>query len=327
MLLTLWIAATPAAAQVGVDLWVDEAFQELRHGPSAAPPEGLPPPPVTLEAPAPAPPPAAARLVVVVVVPGLTGELWRRADSPTLNRLAAQGVYSRELAPAGAPGDLPALATVLTGLDPTRHGVRAPRWRAWVGHPPRPTLLAGAREAGLEALVLGASEDVLLLRTPGVPFRRLKTDPWHPQGSAGPLADAAVEALRAGRRGLVVLHLPDVADHGRRYGATSREALRAVGRVDGALGRIVAHARDGGLAAATTWVVVGTPGAADPGSRLTWILAGAGVGTDGDLLGARLVDVAPTVAAGLAGAAPAGLDGRIRMRVLTVPHQENSPSL
>jgi hypothetical protein len=120
--------------------------------------------------PAPAPTPPAPARVLLISIAGLTPEhyLGRPGERPLMPRLAelaARGAAARHVEPVAPAADLPALASLASGLVPSHHGVTSdalvtdqgvvPRSLAPSSPPRGPTLWAAAHDAGLRSAILG----------------------------------------------------------------------------------------------------------------------------------------------------------------------------
>lgn len=270
-------------------------------------------PPLRRVAPVLEPPsgPPLSRRVVLVIIDGLGAA--RALDLPVLNRLRGRGVS------AVASSELPTLsrpnfAAILTGATPADSGVRSNDY-AWAL--PIDSVFARVRAAGGEAAFATDTSPSV-----GQMFADDLADasqaPW-----AGGLDRAG--ALAVARRYPLVVLLPGSVDRaGHAAGANSaayREAARAV---DDQIGRILAE-----LDLERDTIVVtadhghrpaGGHGGAEPEvMAVPLVLAGAGVERGARVLGARLIDVAPTIAALLGVAAPGHASGRALVEALHIP--------
>lgn len=162
----------------------------------------------------------AGRLVLLVVldtqtVSHLSAYGAARETTPSLARLARSGVLF-EAAYAPSPWTLPSIATVLTGLDPSRHGAGERHWGSAVWRRPLGpevvTLAERLRDAGFDTA--GFVNNPYLTRAFGVDrgfstWRTYGADLRSGDGRAG--VDLALEWLRAhrGRDRFLVVHFLD----------------------------------------------------------------------------------------------------------------------
>lgn len=266
-------------------------------------------------------PPRLARRVVLVVADGL--RLDTSYGLPTLDRLRQVGVDAR------ARSHFPTLSrpnyvSILTGVDPSWSGVRTNDYDRRV---PLDSLMARARAAGLR--VAFATDEARSVPTFFAgEFDAAVLSPW---------ADGVVAAGRiAIERGdeLVILILTDADKAGHAFGAASPAYRQAARTLDRKLGEILASGVDLSRDAV---VVVADHGHVDPGGHggnepevlyVPLVLAGAGVEAGATVLGARLIDVAPTVAALLGIPAPGHALGRTLLETLAhVPAQKAALAL
>lgn len=255
-----------------------------------------------------------AQRVVLVVVDGLREDASR--SMPALNGLRARG--AEFVAWTGEPSlSLPGWTVIVSGAGQEVSGVTT-NWfagPATVDH-----LFAAARRAGLRTAVAGSPGWGQLFGR-FIDERVMVEDPeYYP--TADPLyqtsADVyagAVEMLRRGEAGLVLVHFPSVDLLGHGFGGASPQYAEAVARVDRHLAGLLER-----VDLSTTAVVVTSDhGHVDRGGHGGWepvvkrvplVLAGAGVRRNVQGPDVRQADVAPTVAALLGLSIPAHNQGR-----------------
>lgn len=289
------------------------------------------------------PTPRMTRRVVLVVIDGL-----RDTSShglPTLDALRRRGAGA--VAKAHYPTlSRPNYVSILAGVLPSASGVRT-------NHHDRPILLDSlmdrVRAAGM-TVAIGSDYEVfprLFLRTrdgshdnaldvdigdnaavfvrepqtPATvyvsPANDARYAPW-----PGGFADAGAVLVR-GTAELVLLHAGTVDGAGHDHGGASAQYREAALDVDRALGMILASIdlqRD-------TVIVTADHGHTDRGGHgdlarqvveVPLVLAGAGIATGETIEGARLIDIAPTVAALLGVAAPGHGLGRTLVEALAL---------
>ncbi len=180
------------------------------------------------------------RRVTVVVLDGLRPDAIERFSLFTIARLAQRGAATmrgRSVTPSVTAA---AMATLLTGAAPERHGVQSdrfalPKSRGLVH--PWPLLLG---DQGFETTVLMARIPALYL-TVAQGFARLLGvgETRFAGNSCREIAGDAIRVLSRQSSGVVLVHLPDADRAGHAHGWMSPEYEQAVGRLDNALARLV----------------------------------------------------------------------------------------
>jgi arylsulfatase A-like enzyme len=260
------------------------------------------------------------RRVILVVLDGLRPDAIEAFGLTHIQQLAARGRATYDARTVSPSVTAAAMATLLTGQTPARHGVVSDRF-----HIPRPRgpmdplpRVLGAAGFPTE-IYLGALPPLYgglasrIARYLGVGRTRCAGD-----GAQEILAEATA-ALSSQRRGLFVLHWPDVDRAGHSHGWMSPEYAQAARTLDAAVGDLctlleaddartllVALADHGGGG------VIATDHESDhPADRtIPVILAGHGV-TPGHPIGpASLVDIPATIAAALGVGVPLTYEGR-----------------
>jgi Metalloenzyme superfamily/Type I phosphodiesterase / nucleotide pyrophosphatase len=263
--------------------------------------------------PTPAAPPLAAppsRRVVLFVIDGLGED--RSHDLPALDELRRRGAST--IAHSHLPSlSRPNYVSLLTGVAPLDSGVRSNDY-AW--EVPLDSLLLRVHKSARQTAFI---TDV----APG--FGRMFAGHLS-EATAAPwrngLASAASRALERGFP-FVVIIAGAVDDAGHRSGAASLAYRRAALDVDRQLGELVASldlARDTILVTADHGHTAGGGHGGDEPEvmRVPVVLAGAGVRPAAQLTGARLVDLAPTIAALLGVPAPRHARGRTLVELLAL---------
>jgi predicted AlkP superfamily pyrophosphatase or phosphodiesterase len=232
-------------------------------------------------------------------------------ETPTLDRLLAQGraaLAARSVMPSVT---LPCHMSIFHSVEPGRHGIVTNTWTPQVR--PVPGLFEVAHGAGRRTAAYYNWEELRDLWRPGA----LDTgffwrDNRSPAGDAR-VAQAAAQGLRQEGLDLAFVYLGYVDEAGHRHGWLSPGYLEAVAHADACIAQVWealadrgtllvtsdhgGHERSHGTAAATDLLV-------------PLILAGEGVSGAGPLDGSvSLLDVAPTLAALLGLAAPEEWEG------------------
>lgn len=260
----------------------------------------------------PATTPSAPR-VVLVIVDGLRDDAARRMS--TLNNLQGYGADFALVTPEPSLS-YPDWTTILTGAE---HHVTGVTTNWFEGRVPVPTVLDDAIAAGLRTAVVGPTDFSELYAAERADGVRLRD--W-PEGGylTNTLVDDALAIAERVDPALLVVHLPDIDEAGHDHGGTSKEYEDTVRKVDADLARLVVGLQDG----RTAFVIVADHGHIDSGGHGGWepeatrvrmVLGGAGVAlTSGE---ARLVDVAPTVAALMGMPSPAYSQGEVLASAIT----------
>jgi predicted AlkP superfamily pyrophosphatase or phosphodiesterase len=208
---------------------------------------------------APAPP------LILISIDGFRADYLTRGVTPTLSRLATQGVHGA-IRPSFPSKTFPNHYTLVTGLRPDRHGivdnnmidpeipettfalsnkaaVRDPRW--WNDGTP---IWVSAERAGIGSAVIfwPGSE---------APIQGVRPSAWRPYDqsvSATARVDqvlAWLDAPPGERPGLIALYFDEVDTAGHHYGPASGEVARAAAVTDAAIGRLVEGLEARGLLA------------------------------------------------------------------------------
>lgn len=252
-----------------------------------------------------------ARRVVVVLIDGL--RLDMSYGRPFLDGMRARGVdgVARTHYPTMSR---PNHVSIVTGVEPRWSGVRTNRFRSRV---PLDSIMARAKAAGLRATFLSDGADGVL---------EMFTPTFHEANYAsyeGIMDRSAALALDRGDE-LLLLWYSSVDDAGHAKGAASQEYRAAARETDARLAMLLESRIDWTRDAV---IVVADHGHIDRGGHggveeevmnVPLILAGAGVREGGVVLDARLIDVAPTVAALLGVPAPGHALGRTLTNALAI---------
>jgi hypothetical protein len=256
-----------------------------------------------------------ARRVFLVMIDGL--RLDTSYGRSFLDELRARGID------AEARTHFPSMSrpnhtTIVTGVEPRYSGVRTNMWNTPV---PLDTVMARAHAAGLRVALFADGEPGMGVMYP-TSFDDLVDAPFNREV----MLTSAEDAIARGDE-LVLLWLADVDDAGHKFGAASPEYREAARRVDEMLARLLSGVdlqRDAIVVCADHGHIDrGGHGGLEPEvMAVPLVLAGAGVKKGATLDGARLADVAPTVAALLGLPAPGHALGRTLTAALDVDAAE-----
>lgn len=247
--------------------------------------------------------------VVLVSFDGLRADAVG-AHTPTLSRLAREGVSAREAQTITRGTTLPAHASMLTGVSPAVHGITWNRNEdgTAVQHP---TVMRIATLAGLPVGLFVAKAKLSQLLFPG------DVSAWG-TGSlrCERITRHALPWLRTMRSGFSLVHFPDADSQGHLEGWMSRPYLEGVAHADGCLAEVLDALAQNDVP--TLVLVTADHGGHErrhgenrPEDRLIPFVAWGTAVPPASIERASILDVAPTILAGLGLPAPSTVEGRI----------------
>jgi arylsulfatase A-like enzyme len=260
------------------------------------------------------------RRVVLVVLDGLRPDAIDTFGLTHIRHLATRGASTVEGQTVSPSVTAAAMATLLTGQTPARHGVVSDRFHIPRRRGPLDPLPRVLAQAGYQTEVFVGSLPPLYGGLASRIAKYLGIGRTRCVGAdAREILNEATAALKDQRRGFFVLHWPDADRAGHDHGWMTREYGVAARALDAALAGLVqilypddAHTLLIALADHGGGGTVLTDHESDhPADRtIPIVFAGCGVGP-GDLLSdARLVDVPATVLAAFGIAVPTSYEGR-----------------
>ncbi len=200
-----------------------------------------------------APQPAPRRPLIMISIDGFRADYIGRGYTPTLARLAAQGVNARAMRPSFPALTYPNHYTLVTGLRPDHHGIvhnviEDPSWPVTFGLGDRPQVRNPRWwEQGEPIWVTAkrAGRRTVSLFWPGdeTPIHGLQPDRWKTFDqdiTAEARADQMLAWIAADRPDFAGLYFDDVDSAGHTYGPDSPELNAAIARVDSAIARLLA---------------------------------------------------------------------------------------
>lgn len=260
--------------------------------------ENSPPPPKTIPR-APAPSPHVVLISIDALKPEYFEDPSRGAKIPALRSLMAEGAWG-ELESVWPTVTYPSHTTMVTGVNPSRHGILANHpfdpfysnldgWTWYSADITAPTLWQAAHAKHLTVgavywpVTVGADidwnlpqywraknkEDDKLLRVLSSPRGFAEEVEPHTRGlpsetrDDAATGDAAEYMLRAKKPDLMLVYYTDLDDAQHGWGAFSPQAYDALEKIDGQVGRLLVAAQAIGIARATTFLVVSDHGFAD----------------------------------------------------------------
>ncbi len=264
--------------------------------------------------------------VIIVSVDGLRPDAIPLADTPTLDRLIAQGLYSDHAETARPSLTLPSHVSMLTGLTVEHHGV------TWNGYKPGftsdATVFSEAKKAGLSTAIFTGKSKLLYLARPGtVDVLRgwiAEGDSAWKEGSSARVAEAFAREWTSAGFALTFIHLREPDSYGHGYDWMSPEYLRGVEIVDRALGSIISTLENAGSWGKTALILTSDHGGFGDHHKerrienytIPWLCVGPHI-EKGGLLDRpiRTYDTCPTALRLLGLDPPTGIDGRAVLEV------------
>jgi predicted AlkP superfamily pyrophosphatase or phosphodiesterase len=257
--------------------------------------------------------------VVIVSVDGLRPDAIEKFAPPTLQRLMREGTFAPDAQTILPSTTLPSHTSMLTGVDPSVHGVT---WNAEVPElgPVRvPTVFGLARAAGFRTAAFFGKSKLSHVHAHGTLDYAHSFDsrlPW--RGSGEHTARLVGRHLARVRPSVLFVHLVETDFAGHLFGWMGRSYGRAVLETDAAVAALLAHAeRYFGRGQYTVIVTADhgghsrTHGTDLPeDTTIPWIVWGEGVRAGATLpFGIRTTDTAATVLWLLGVAVPAEWSG------------------
>lgn len=261
--------------------------------------------------------------VVMISVDGLRPDLALRAEMPTLRRILSEGSYTFWAQTTPNSITLPSHTSMLTGVDPRKHGVE---WNRDLPlqepvYPFVPTIFELAGKAGYKTALVSGKSKFNTLNKPGtitevaIADKAYGTDAW--------VMEKSLDILRNRTPDLMLIHLPDVDAVGHKKGWATNEQIATIERVDAHLKAMLAVLAEKGLDSSTLIILTADHGGAgkshgpdDPRSRhIPWIVWGPKVPhgldlTQFDSLRVRVEDTAATALFVLGIEVPPYFDGQ-----------------
>jgi predicted AlkP superfamily pyrophosphatase or phosphodiesterase len=253
-----------------------------------------------------------ASLVIIVSVDGLRPDAVAKAGTPFLDSLVKQGAHIWRAQTVLPSITLVSQTSMLTGVEPKRHGITTDTGAARTVQVP--TCFELARRAGHPTCMVVGKSKLRRLAKPGTVDYFSNPGYW-----AKDIAREVVKRLAQQQTGLMFLHFPDPDSAGHKYGWMSPKQLKSVSDCDSALGTML-KALDGyGLRGRTLVIVTADHGGHDRvhGTKdardrtIPWICAGPGVGAGREIRGpVSTCDTAATALHALGVAIPSDWQGK-----------------
>lgn len=244
--------------------------------------------------------------VVIISMDGAAPWVVRHTPMPVLHQLFREGASTWDAETIRPTVTLPSHASMLTGVQPSRHRVTWNDWRPGNGIVQVPTIFTAAKQAGLTTAMFVGKEKLWHLLQPGsVDHFDYGGRTWAEapiSASRGSREDYAAAAKDQANRTLAVarraadylhrhrpnlcfIHLADPDVVGHQYGWGSPEQRRSLQEVDAALDQVIRALRRAGLRNRTVILITADHGGHGKGHSagvledllIPWIAWGAGV--------------------------------------------------
>lgn len=257
--------------------------------------------------PTPTPPPAPPK-AVVISIDGLRPDALTQTNTPHILALAGRGAYTWAAQTVFPSTTLPSHASMLTGVDPSAHGITFDEYRESFTLQ-APTMLLLARAAGKRTVMVVGKDKLRQLAVAG------STDSFV-QATRGDV-DAVNETIVLLPTGfdLLFVHLPQVDQTGHASGWLSAEYFAQLQQTDAAVGRLLSllPAEANVILTADHGGQLKTHGTRDScDMTIPWIIAGPRVRHRGALTRpVHTVDTAITALSLLGVPAPSGATGKL----------------
>lgn len=254
------------------------------------------------------------RTVVLFSVDGMRPDGMLQANTPTIDRLMAQGTYTLRARTVMPSVTLPCHTSMLRGVDVSRHGITTNLFMPLAR--PVPSLFDVAHAAGLR---VGSFYNWGQLRDLGEPASLdvdyMIQESHFPDGD-GHVADAVVNHVAKQAFDLLFVYFGFTDTTGHDYGWMSEQYFDAISTADDCIGRILAGVADSGRE--TVALVMSDHGGherchgtdCEEDMTIPWVLSGPGLPKcelNGDV---TIVDTAPTLALLLGLSRPPEWDGK-----------------
>ena len=272
------------------------------------------PTPFATPAPTPTPPPPPR--VALVSIDGLRADAVSAANTPNIWALLARGAYTFSAQTIFPSNTLPGHASMLTGVEPTVHGVTFDEFTETF-QLSTPTVLALVHAAGKRSVMVVGKPKFRQLLTTGSVDSYVES-----KYGDDDIVNEAITQLPLGFD-LLFVHLPQVDQAGHCAGWMSADYLTQVQTSDAAFGRLATY-----LPLGTTIILTSDHGGnlkvhgttAKTDLTIPWIIAGPRVLRRGALSrNVRTTDTAATILAVFGIAAPSNCTGKSVSEIFEAP--------
>lgn len=218
--------------------------------------------------------------VFIVSVDGGKPSVFQQTDMPVLSAMVAEGAVTWRAQTVFPSVTLVAHTSMLTGVQPAKHGIDWNDWKPDRGVVQVPTVFSTAKANGFSTSMFIGKEKLKHLDIPG--SLDLVSFPAYEEGI---VADHAAKYIVERRPNLCFIHFADPDGAGHKYGWGSTEQKAVIAEGDRALGRVKAAIVESGLSDDAVIIVTAdhgghakTHGSDSPEDMtIPWIVWGKGV--------------------------------------------------
>jgi len=272
------------------------------------------PTPIATPAPTPTPPPPPR--VALVSIDGLRADAVSAENTPNIWALVARGAYSFSAQTIFPSNTLPGHASMLTGVEPTVHGITFDEYQDAFQFS-TPTALSLVHAAGKRSVMIVGKEKFRQLISIGSVDSYVES-----KYGDDDIVNEAITRIPLGFD-LMFVHLPQVDQLGHYAGWMSADYLAQVKNTDSAVGRLAANVPPGTTIILTSdhggsQKIHGTTAKTD--LTIPWIIAGPRVLRRGAIgRSVRTTDTALTILAVLNITAPSNCTGKPLSELFEAP--------
>lgn len=252
--------------------------------------------------------------IILISVDGLRPDAIGQIKAPNFNYLLKKGTYFKNAQTIERSETLPSHTSMITGVSEYKHGIDWNYYKFW-RQLEVPTCFELAKNRGLHtAMFVGKDKLRHLNRPNSLDYFMLTGDAMLTVSSFGNYI------MKKGLPNLTLLHFKDPDEVGHEKGWMSVDYMKAVERVDAALGTLTTLLRANNLEDSTYVILTGDHGGHGFGHyperivknlNIIWLANGPGVGVGLELLSrVKTYDTAATILSLLQIEIPSSYDGR-----------------
>ena len=258
-----------------------------------------------------------AKYAVVITIDGLRPDAISKSNSPNINSLMKQGSYSLEARTVIPPHTLPAHTSLVTGLNTKKHKRELNFWNPSMDYVDKETIFSIAKKQGLNTAMFVGKDKLEYLAKPGTIDHFESTS--READSIEKIGSHFSSYMKIEKPQLTLIHFPEPDLTGHKKGWMSKEYIRALEKVDNAIGVIIDSLLKAGIYNETFVVITSDHGGKgkkhkDPDPEvitIPWIAFGKGVKKDYKIKEkVYIYDTAATVLSALGINIPLELDGK-----------------
>jgi predicted AlkP superfamily pyrophosphatase or phosphodiesterase len=254
---------------------------------------------------------------VIITIDGLRPDAITKSYAPNIKSLMKGGSYSLEALTVIPSRTLPAHTSLVTGLNPQRHGVLFNHWMPSMDYLHAETIFSIAKKHGYRSAMFVGKDKLEYIAKPGsvVHFESTSGSPK----SVEEIPSRFSSYVKTEKPELMFVHFPEPDLTGHKAGWMSEDYIKAFENVDRAIGQILLSIKEAGIYNDTFVVITSDHGGhgKDHGSSnrydmtIPWIAFGKNVRKDYKIRKKVFIyDTAPTVLFALGIEAPLIGDGQ-----------------